>query len=117
MKAVRFVGTAKDDLGAFPKSARIRAGHELFMVQAGRDPDDWKPMSDIGTGVCEIRIRDSGSAYRVIYVAKFAAAVYVLHAFQKKSQKTSRPDLDLAQQRYRIARELGEGENRVRESD
>ena len=51
MKPVRFVGTAKDDLGAFPKSARIRAGHELFMVQAGRDPDDWKPMSDIGTGV------------------------------------------------------------------
>ena len=111
MRQVRLAWTAQDDLGAFPKSARIRAGHELFMVQAGRDPDDWKPMSDIGPGVCEIHIRDSGGAYRVIYVAKFAAAVYVLHAFQKKTEKTSPPDLELAWQRYRIARELGEGEN------
>ena len=96
MKPVRFIGSAKDDLAAFPEMARSRAGYELFMTQVGRDPDDWKPMADIGPGACEIRVRDSAGAYRVIYVAKFKDAVYVLHAFQKKTQKTPRADLDLA---------------------
>jgi phage-related protein len=109
MKPVRFVGSARDDIGAFPKAVRLRAGHELFMVQVGRDPDDWKPMSSVGAGVCEIRVRDPSGAYRVIYVAKFADAVYVLHAFHKKTQKTARGDLELAKQRYGIARELAEG--------
>ena len=69
-------------------------------------------MSSIGPGACEIRVRDPNGAYRVIYVAKFSDAVYVLHAFQKKTQKTARADLDLAMQRYRIARELAEGAKR-----
>lgn len=103
MKPVRFVGSAKDDLASFPKSARARAGYELFMVQTGRNPDNWKPMADLGSGACEIRVRDPSGAYRVIYVARFADAVYVLHAFQKKTQKTARADLDLARQRYGIA--------------
>jgi phage-related protein len=111
MKPVRFVGSAKDDLAAFPKAARSRAGYELFMTQMGRNPDDWKPMADIGPGVSEIRVRDSTGAYRVIYVAKFKDAVYVLHAFQKKTQKTTRADVDLAKQRYRIARDLAERVN------
>jgi phage-related protein len=109
MKLVRFVGGAKNDLAAFPKSARTRAGHELFMVQVGRDPNDWTPMATVGPGACEIRVREPVGAYRVIYVAKFKDAVYVLHAFKKKSQKTAREDLSLAKQRYRIARELAEG--------
>jgi len=112
MKAVRFVGSARDDLAAFPAIARARAGHELFMVQVGRDPDNWKPMSSVGPGTCEIRVRDPSGAYRVIYVARFADAVYVLHAFQKKTQKTAQADLDLAKQRYRIARERASGVNR-----
>ena len=112
MKPVRFVGSARDDLAAFPKTARTRAGHELFMIQVGRNPDDWKPMSSVGPGACEIRVRDPNGAYRVIYVAKFTDAVYVLHAFQKKTQKTARADLDLAMQRYRIAQELAEGAKR-----
>jgi phage-related protein len=111
MKPVRFVGSANDDLAAFPKSARTRAGYELFMVQVGRNPDNWKPMASLGPGTCEIRVRDPTGAYRVIYVARFADAVYVLHAFHKKTQKTARADLDLAKQRYRIARELAEGAN------
>jgi phage-related protein len=105
MKLVRFIGSAKDDLSTFPKSARIRAGHELFMVQVGRDPDDWKPISTVGSGAAEIRVRDETGAFRVIYVAKFGDAVYILHAFQKKSQKTSRADLQLARRRYGEARE------------
>ena len=110
MKPVRFVGGSKDDLAAFPKSARIRAGHELFMVQVGRDPDDWKPMTLVGPGACEIRVRDEAGAFRVIYVAKFEDAIYVLHAFQKKTPKTSRADLDLARRRYREALAMTEKE-------
>jgi phage-related protein len=112
MKPVRFVGSAKDDLSAFPKPARIRAGHELFMVQVGREPDDWKPMSTVGPGACEIRVRDREGAFRVIYVARFEDAVYVLHAFQKKSRKTSQPDLDLARERYSDARDHAKGTSR-----
>ena len=80
------------------------------MVQVGRDPDNWKPMSDIGSGVCEIRVRDPSGAFRVIFVAKFQDAVYVLHAFQKKSQKTAMGDIELAKQRYGIARALAGGD-------
>jgi phage-related protein len=106
MKPVRFMGSAKDDLSAFPESARTRAGYELFMVQVGRDPDDWKPMPTVGRGACEVRVRDQAGAFRVVYVAKFEDAVYVLHAFQKKSRKTSPSDLKLARQRYRDAQAL-----------
>jgi phage-related protein len=87
----------------FPDSVRTRAGYELFMVQAGRDPSDWKPLSRVGAGACEIRVRDGTGAYRVIYVVKFADAIYVLHAFQKKTQKTAPADMELAKQRYREA--------------
>jgi phage-related protein len=112
MKRVRFMGSAKDDLSAFPKPARIRAGHELFLVQVGRDPDDWKPMTTVGPGACEIRVRDQAGAFRVIYVASFEDAVYVLHAFQKKSRKTSQTDVKLARRRYNDARDLARGANR-----
>jgi phage-related protein len=87
--------------------ARREAGHQLDHVQNGRNPDDWKPMPDIGSAVREIRIFDESGAYRVIYVAKFLAAIYVLHCFQKKTQKTGKPDLDLAERRYReLTKEL-----------
>ena len=87
MKPLRFMGSAKDELSAFPRPARIRACHELFMVQVGREPDDWKPMGSVGPGACEIRVRDQAGAFRVIYVARFEGAIYVLHAFQKKSKR------------------------------
>lgn len=103
MKPLCFVGTSRDDLSVFPAAARNRAGHELFMVQCNRPPADWKPMSGIGPGACEIRIRVAAGAYRVIYVARFEEAVHVLHAFQKKTRKTSKSDLELARQRYREA--------------
>lgn len=76
------------------------AGFQIDQVQEGHDPDDWKPMSSIGPGVREIRIRDETGTFRVIYIAKLAEAVYVLHCFQKKSQKTARTDIDLARKRY-----------------
>ena len=108
MKPVNFRGTALDDLRAFPQSARREAGYQLDKVQSGRAPTDWKPMTTIGKGVQEIRIRDETGAFRVIYVAKFADAVYVLHCFQKKTQRTGRADLDLASKRYDdLVKELG----------
>lgn len=106
-KPVEFRGSALDDLRAFPASARREAGHQLDQVQQGRRPDDWKPMPSVGQGVQEIRVRDAAGIFRVIYVAKFADAIYVLHCFQKKTQKTSKMDLELAAQRYReLVREL-----------
>ena len=107
-KPVEFCGSSLDDLRAFPLAARREAGHQLDQVQSGQEPDDWKPMSSIGQGVKEIRIRDVGGGFRVIYVAKFADAVYVLHCFQKKTEKTSKGDSDLAAKRYRdILKESG----------
>ena len=102
MKAVSFVGSAREDLAAFPETARRTAGYELFMVQAGRDPSDFKPMPDVGPGVYEIRVRERAGTFRVIYVARFDEAVYVLHAFQKKTPKTSRLDIEVAKRRYRL---------------
>jgi phage-related protein len=100
-------GSALDDLRAFPAAARREAGHQIDQVQRGRDPDDWRPMTRVGSGVREIRIREAAGAFRVIYATKFADAVYVLHCFQKKTQKTSKADIDLAAKRYRdLAREL-----------
>ncbi|WP_293652391.1 type II toxin-antitoxin system RelE/ParE family toxin [Thiolapillus sp.] len=107
-KPVEFRGSSLDDLRAFPLPARREAGHQLDQVQNGQEPDNWKPMKTVGQGTKEIRIRDAVGAFRVIYVAKFADAVYVLHCFQKKTEKTSKPDLDLASKRYRdLLKELG----------
>ncbi len=101
IKPVEFRGSALDDLRAFPASARREAGYQLDKVQHGLEPDDWKPMQGIGSGVQELRIRDEAGAFRIIYVAKFADAVYVLHCLQKKTQKTAQSDLELAEKRYR----------------
>lgn len=100
-KPVTFHGDSLDRLRDFPEDARREAGHALYQVQKGLDPNDWKPMPTIGAGVREIRIRDGIGAYRVIYIATLADAVHVLHAFQKKSQKTAHRDLALAAARLR----------------
>ncbi|WP_153099616.1 type II toxin-antitoxin system RelE/ParE family toxin [Paraburkholderia hayleyella] len=100
MKNLRFVGSTQDDLRNFPAEARRHAGFELDAIQRGMMPSDFKPMVNVGPGAYEIRIHVEGE-WRVIYVAKFADAVYVLHAFQKKTQKTRREDIELAMRRYR----------------
>jgi len=108
-KTLDFRGSALADLRAFPILTRREAGFQLDRVQNGEEPADWKPMATIGKGVREIRIRDEAGAFRVIYVARFAGTLYVLHCFQKKTQKTSQQDLNLASKRYReLAQELGQ---------
>ena len=101
MKPVDFCGEALDALRAFPVGARREAGYQIDKVQHGQEPDDWKPMKTIGAGVKEIRIRDEAGAFRVIYLAKLADAVYVLHCFQKRTEQTSGRDIDLARKRYK----------------
>ena len=107
-KPVAFRGSSLADLRAFPLDAKREAGHQIDQLQRGEEPDDWKPMPTVGRGVSEIRIRDAAGAFRVIYVAKFSGAVYVLHCFQKKTEKTAKKDIDLAEQRFRnLLQELG----------
>lgn len=100
-REIRWVGSAYNDLVGFPDEPRRDAGFQLSKVQAGLEPDDWKPFDDVGAGTREIRIRDAGGIFRVMYVAKFEEAVYVLHCFQKKTQAASKQDKDIATARYR----------------
>jgi phage-related protein len=99
MKPIEFVGGSLDDLRTFPASARRELGYQLDRLQNGLEPEDWKPMTGLGAGVREIRVRDQSGAWRAIYIAKLADAVYVLHCFQKKTQKTLKSDIDLARAR------------------
>lgn len=100
-KPIEFIGDSMDSLRGFPQSARRDAGFQLDKVQHGKEPDDWKPMTAIGSGVKEIRIRDVAGAFRVVYLAKLEDAVYVLHCFQKKTQETSQQDIDIAKTRFK----------------
>jgi len=100
MKPVHFVGSSREDLRELPESVQETAGFQLFKVQQGKEPDDWKPMPTVGAGVQEIRVWDESGTYRVLYVAKFEEAVYVLHVFEKRSQKAPKGDIQLAKGRY-----------------
>lgn len=107
-KTIYWVGTSYDDLRSFPVSAKQEAGYQLHRVQNGLEPEDWKPFPDIGSGVKEIRIKENDGIFRIIYVAKFMNRIYVLHAFQKKSQKTRKQDIDIAKVRYSAVVQEGE---------
>ena len=98
-KLIYWVGSSRQEIANFPKEARRKAGFQLRAIQRGQKPTDFKPMSTIGKGVEEIRIW-TGEASRIFYVARFEEAVYVLYAFQKKTQKTSKRDIKLGKKRY-----------------
>jgi phage-related protein len=98
-KRIEFLGDALERLRAFPEAVRKECGVQLHKIQLGLEPSDWKPMTSVGPGVREIRIRDNTGAFRVLYVANIADVVFVLHAFQKKSQHTASHDLELARAR------------------
>jgi phage-related protein len=102
MKVVAFLGDALEAIRSFPNGARREIGFQIDRLQRGLEPDDWKPLKAVGPGVREIRVRDASGSYRVIYVATFAEAVFVLHAFQKKTRATAKRDIDLAQARFRM---------------
>lgn len=97
-KLVTWLGNSRKAVQAFPELARSAVGRELFLVQQGLTPSDWKPMGSIGPGVVEIRIH-TAQEFRVIYIARFEEVIYVLHAFEKRTQKIRTLDLDLARKR------------------
>ena len=99
-KPVTWLGDSLDAIRAFPLLAKNRIGRQIARVQDGMEPQDWRPMPSIGLGVSEIRVRAEG-AYRVIYAAKFEESIYVVHAFDKKAQRTPQPDIELARKRFR----------------
>lgn len=101
MKRVEFFGDSLEQLRDFPEMARKEAGVQLHKVQQGIQPSNWKPMTSVGQGVREIRIRDEAGIFRVLYITKIEDTVYVLHAFQKKTLQTAKRDLDLAATRLR----------------
>jgi phage-related protein len=100
-KPLQFVGDARTRLREFPGGVQDDAGYALYRVQLGGEPNDWKPMPTIGVGVAEIRLRDEAGIFRVFYVAKFVEAVYVLHCFRKKTQKTDPRDVELGRRRFK----------------
>ena len=100
MKRIQFLGDSLKSLREFPEDAKHDLGYQLDKVQRGEQPDDFKPMPSIGKGVEEIRVRDDSGIHLVIYTARLADAVYVLHAFQKKTQTTAKRDIALASKRY-----------------
>jgi phage-related protein len=101
MKTIEFRGSSLDDLRSFPSSVMREAGYELDRIQNGLAPDDFKPMPSVGKSVTELRLWDAAGTFRVIYLAKFEGTVYVLHCFQKKTQKTPKKDIELAAKRYK----------------
>jgi phage-related protein len=101
VKRVVWLGDSLEQVREFADDARRETGFQLGLVQAGRHPADWKPMPSVGLGVIELRVR-MGGAFRVVYIAKFVEAVYVLHAFQKKSRKTAGADIETARERFKV---------------
>lgn len=101
MKLIQFLGNSLNDIKSFPDAARQRAGFELWLVQKGKDPSDWKMMKAVGEGVREIRIQDQTGAYRMMYTANIGDRILVLHAFTKTSRKTARSDIEIASRRLK----------------
>jgi phage-related protein len=104
MKPIVFMGDSLERIRKFSDQPRREMGFQLDRVQRGLNPDDWKPMATVGPGVREIRVRDTTGAYRAIYIASFVDAVYVLHAFQKKTSRTPQTDISVAEARLRMLR-------------
>ena len=102
LKPVTFLGSSRDDLREMPEPVRRAIGIGLMTVQLGGTPSDFKPIPTVGSGAYEIRVRDVAGSFRTVYVTKFAGSIYVLHAFQKKTQKTAQADLEMARRRYAL---------------
>jgi len=101
MKEVEFLGDSLEVLRGFPDGVCNDIGYQLHKIQAGKDPDDFKPMKTVGKGVYEIRVRDSSGAYRAFYIATRKDCVYVLHCFQKKTEETLRKEIKKGKERLK----------------
>lgn len=108
-KPITWMGRSRSRIGGFHIKARQQAGYQLRRIQQGLSPGDWRPMVSIGPGVMGIRLHEPHE-HRVIYVAKFGEAVYVLHAFEKKTRKTDQRDIGIATKAYREVLNFRRGE-------
>lgn len=108
-KPIHWVGSTLDDIKQFPDNIKRELGFDLDLVQQGLLPRDFKAMQNLGAGIMEIRVRDTSGAYRLVYIAKLADAIYCLHSFQKKTQKTSSKDLAIIKARYSAVKERQNG--------
>jgi len=109
MRVIRWLGSSLDDLSAFPADVKRAFGYALREVQKGGTPLDTTPLSQFGSGVYELKESHDGDAYRGVYVVKLKSAVFVLHAFKKKSKSGKampREDIAVIAQRLKRAREL-----------
>ncbi|RLA08341.1 MAG: type II toxin-antitoxin system RelE/ParE family toxin [Gammaproteobacteria bacterium] len=106
-KPIYWIGSSYKDLLKFPDGVKKMAGYQLHRVQSGLEPDNYKHMKTIGSGVKEIRLTDSDGNYRIIYIANFGEKIYVLHSFNKKSQKTSQQDIKIAKKRFMVIKRGG----------
>lgn len=111
IKTLAFVGDSLKHLRSFPAAVRQDIGFQLYKVQRGQQPRDFKPMPSIGPGVQELRVWDECGTFRVVYTAQFQEYVFVLHSFQKKTMQTSQSDIDLAKRRYIQVKEQQHGKN------
>ncbi|MGX5102140.1 type II toxin-antitoxin system RelE/ParE family toxin [Enterobacter cloacae] len=109
LRPIAWMGSAFNDLLGFPEEIRKDAGYQLHRLQAGLEAVDWKPMSEIGKGVAEIRLRGQSGAYRILYLARYEDAVYVLHSFNKKTQRTSGHDKYIAKARFQAVLDARRG--------
>lgn len=108
LKPITWLGDSLARLRAAPADTRSDAGYQLELAQRGDTPADFKPMPEVGAGVMEIRLHGDNE-FRVFYVARFVEAVYVLHAFVKKSRTTRKADIDLGKMRYTAMLEARRG--------
>lgn len=108
-KPVIWIGSSRDDISALPDPVKGSFGHRLREVQQGKMPLDTNPLPQFGGGVFELRERYDGNAYRMMYVVALRKAVYVLHAFMKKSKSgigLPKPDAELIAARLKRAQTL-----------
>ena len=105
LKPIRWLGTTRDDIRAQRPATRYELGQQLFRLQMGLMPNNYKPINTVGPGAYEVRVRDADGIARLMYVAKFHDTICVLHVITKKSMRTPKTDIDLAKRRYREARD------------
>ncbi len=112
-RPIVWVGSSKDDISSLPVEVKASFGLRLYELQQGGTPLDMKPVTQFGTGVYELRESFDTNAYRVVYVVNLGKALYVLHAFMKKSKSgigLPKPDAALIEVRLKRARELDKGD-------
>ncbi|HEX5425232.1 MAG TPA: type II toxin-antitoxin system RelE/ParE family toxin [Candidatus Acidoferrales bacterium] len=102
--AVAWEGDSREALQSFPAGVRQNLGFQLWQLQQGERPSDYRPLPSIGTGVFELRDQDERSWYRVIYLARVEGVIYILHCFEKKSRQMPRRDFEKARQRLKIVK-------------